>query len=276
MKAKRSRNQVPDAEHRAALVAALHQIDPSWSGKFLKLPKPIDLRRADGSNPMDEVLARRRESALDGRNPRNRRECLELEKEFCRYLEFKKRYEAVMAAAQVAYGSAKAARDWWLRPNVDLGGDTPENLILSLAGTERIAEHLRHVAFRTRKPITTERMGSAAIRIFIKLAKELALDPAEQVGILRVPEATYASWRETALAEQPLALDDAILERISHVLGIYKELASLFHGSHGEWLRRPNTNQIFGGRPPIDLMLADPEGLAAVHTHLDCFYGGWA
>jgi hypothetical protein len=50
------------SEQRAALIEALHKIDPSWSGKSPKLPKPLDLRKADGTNPVDEILARERES----------------------------------------------------------------------------------------------------------------------------------------------------------------------------------------------------------------------
>jgi len=193
MKPKRThntRNKVLDPEHPAALVVALRKIDPNWSGKRPSLPKPIDLCRADGSNPVDEVLSKERD--------------------------------------------------------------------------------------RRQAKIKPERIGADSIRIFLNVARELALSPAEQVSLLRVPEGTYERWRETALADQGLFLDDAVLERISHVLIIHRELTSLFHGGHGEWLRRPNTGALFGGITPLDLMISDPDGLANVHTHLECFYGGWA
>ena len=54
--------EVPDPKHRAALVEALRKIDPSWSGKFPNLPKPLQIRTPDGRNPVDEVLARERDS----------------------------------------------------------------------------------------------------------------------------------------------------------------------------------------------------------------------
>lgn len=179
-----------DPKHRAALVDALRKIDPSWSGKFPNPPKPLQIRTPDGRNPVDEVLARERDSR--------------------------------------------------------------------------------------KSEITPERMGGGALRIFANIARELSWTLTEQVGILRIPEAAYLALQEVALAGKDVAVGDATTERVSHVLGVYKELETTFPGDHGAWLRRCNTSPLFGGITPLELIISDPEGLVSVRRHLECVYGGWA
>jgi hypothetical protein len=182
--------KAPDPKHRAALVEALRKIDPSWSGKCPNLPKPLQIRTPDGRNPVDEVLARERDS---------------------------RRHE-----------------------------------------------------------ITPERMGGEALRLFANIARELGWTTAEQVGISRTPEAAYLALQEVAQAGKDVAVGDATMERVSHVLGVYKELETTFPGDHCAWLRRCNTSPLFGGITPLDLMISDPGGLVSVRRHLECAYGGWA
>jgi hypothetical protein len=182
--------KVHDPKHRAALVEALRKIDPSWSGKFPNLPKPLQIRTPDGRNPVDEVLPRER----DGR------------------------------------------------------------------------QH----------EITPERMGGGALRIFANLARELGWSLAEQVGILRIPEAAYLALQEVAQAGKDVDVGDTNMERVSHVLGVYKELETTFPGDHGAWLRRCNTSPLFGGITPLELIISKSRGLVSVRRHLECAYGGWA
>jgi len=52
------------SKQRVAFIEALHKVDPAWSGKFPNLQKPLQIRTPDGRNPVDEVLARVRESNL--------------------------------------------------------------------------------------------------------------------------------------------------------------------------------------------------------------------
>ena len=240
---------------------------------------------------MDDILGRERESSPDDQYPvdyvlRLRgppQDCPELEKTFRQYVQFEgslldleKRNSAILAAAQVAFGSARAAAEWWTSPNADLGGNTPSNLVFTLAGTECIAEHLRRIAFGATKPITPERMGGGALRVFHNIARELGWTHAEEVGILRVPEATYVEWQAIAQAGNGLDVGPAIVERIGNVLGIYGEMETTHPGSHGAWLRRPNPNPVFGGRPPMELLMAVPDGLAKIRRYLEEIYGGWA
>jgi hypothetical protein len=119
-------------------------------------------------------------------------------------------------------------------------------------------------------------MGGEALRLFANIARELGWTTAEQVGILRIPEAAYLELQEVAQAGKDVAVGDATMERVSHVLGVYKELETTFPGDHCAWLRRCNTSPLFGGITPLDLMISDPGGLVSVRRHLECAYGGWA
>jgi len=120
-------------------------------------------------------------------------------------------------------------------------------------------------------------MGGGGLRIFDAIAREWGLTLREQLAILRVPETTYRRWRQAALAGKDVAVDDATLERLSYILGIYKALNILLPQSHAGWIRRPNSNPLFGGRPALERMMAGQVAdLFVVRQHLDAWRGGWA
>ena len=126
-------------------------------------------------------------------------------------------------------------------------------------------------------PISPERMGGAGLRVFNNIAKEWGLTLREQLAILQVPETTYRRWRQTALAGKDVRVDDATLERLSYLLGIYKALNIVLPQSHAGWIRRPNSNPLFGGRPALERMMAGQVAdLFVVRQHLDAWRGGWA
>jgi hypothetical protein len=62
------------------------------------------------------------------------------------------------------------------------------------------------------------------------------------------------------------------LTRLSLVIGIYKALHTLYPDENlaDNWLRLPNRNPLFGGRPAIELMVnAGLDGLFQVRRLLD-------
>lgn len=66
------------------------------------------------------------------------------------------------------------------------------------------------------------------------------------------------------------------LTRISLVLGIYKALQLLYPepALADAWVRMPNSNVTFGGRPPLDVMTGDGiDGLYRVRRLLDARRG---
>ena len=139
-------------------------------------------------------------------------------------------------------------------------------------------EHRVDITFaEPQLPISPGRMGGGGLRIFDAIAREWGLTLREQLAILRVPETTYRRWRQAALAGKDVAVDDATLERLSYILGIYKALNILLPQSHAGWIRRPNSNPLFGGRPALERMMAGQVAdLFVVRQHLDAWRRGWA
>jgi hypothetical protein len=74
-----------------------------------------------------------------------------------------------------------------------------------------------------------------------------------------------------------LILSRDTLERLSYLMGIYKALRILLPGSYATWIKRPNTNPLFGGKPALDRMLSgNMSDLFTVRQYLDAWRGGWA
>ena len=70
-------------------------------------------------------------------------------------------------------------------------------------------------------------------------------------------------------AESEIGIDP--LKRISYTLGIYRALHTLLADVQGAdgWIKKPNDNPLFGGRPAIEFMLANGlEGIEAVKNYL--------
>ena len=75
------------------------------------------------------------------------------------------------------------------------------------------------------------------------------------------------------------ALDRHLLERLSHLFGIYSALQILFPLARraDEWLRKPNSAPLFGGRSALDRMLGGQVAdLYVVRQYLDAQRGGKA
>jgi len=122
--------------------------------------------------------------------------------------------------------------------------------------------------------IDLDRLSGPAIRAFLNLAEAWQLSIPEQMSLLGgVPRSTYMRWK--AERDAKLSLDQ--LERVSHLLGIYKSLQVLLPRTANQWVRLPNAHPIFGGRPALNLLLEG--GITALHRvrlHLDAQRGGWA
>ena len=84
------------------------------------------------------------------------------------------------------------------------------------------------------------------------------------------------TWREELTSAVPLTSEQQL--RISHLLNIYATLHSLFNSQLAdEWLLRPNSNEIFSLRPPLDLMLSDEvEGMIQIRAYLEGSMHGWS
>jgi hypothetical protein len=120
-----------------------------------------------------------------------------------------------------------------------------------------------------------EALAGPGLRAFFRISQEWSLSVEEQMDLLGLDSrSTYFAWKRAQTAR--LSRDQ--LERISHVLGIYKSLRILFPAlaQAGAWVKRPNTAPLFEGRPAIERMRLGIRDLFAVRTYLDAQRGGWA
>lgn len=116
--------------------------------------------------------------------------------------------------------------------------------------------------------------GGPALRAFFSLAAEWNLRVAEQRKLLGdPPESTFFKWKR----QRDGALGRDTLERISYLLGIWKDLQILFPEAAraDAWVRRPNDAAPFGGRSALERMLSgNVADLYEVRRYLDA-QRGW-
>jgi len=112
-----------------------------------------------------------------------------------------------------------------------------------------------------------KRLSGPGIRIFLRIAQAWQLSPEQKCQLLGdISESMLHQW----ICAQDATLSIDQLERISHVLGIYKSLQILLPSSADGWVKRPNTNTLFKGQPAIQLMtLGGISGLRQVRFYLD-------
>ena len=126
-----------------------------------------------------------------------------------------------------------------------------------------------------RDPKVRRRMSGPALRTFFNVGTAWQLSNEEQRGLLGwPPESTFYKYK----SGQPGTLPYDTLIRISLVLGIYKDLHLLYPdpGLANRWVKLPNSNALFGGRPAIALMThGGIDGLYQVRRLLDGRRGGW-
>jgi len=123
--------------------------------------------------------------------------------------------------------------------------------------------------------LTSARAASAALRTFFRLADAWQLSVAEQTTLLGVARTTLYQWKQGKVAP----LDRHLLERLSHLFGIYSSLQILFPASRraDAWLRTPTSAPLFAGHPALDRMLGGQvSDLYVVRPYLDAQRGGKA
>jgi hypothetical protein len=125
-------------------------------------------------------------------------------------------------------------------------------------------------------PEVRKRLSGPALRTFFRIASAWGLSVTEQRGLLGWPAAsTYHKYK----SGEHGALSYDTLTRLSLLLGIYKSLEVLYPepAFADAWVQMPNSNPLFGGRPPIALMIdAGIDGLYRVRRLLDARRGAWS
>jgi hypothetical protein len=124
------------------------------------------------------------------------------------------------------------------------------------------------------RPISAPDLGAPALRAFFAISERWGLRVNEQRRLLgEPPESTFYKWKR----ERDGALSRDVLERVSYVLGIYKNLGILFPEPEraDAWIRRPNAAPTFGGQSALDRMLSgNVADLYVVRQYLDA-QRGW-
>jgi len=120
-----------------------------------------------------------------------------------------------------------------------------------------------------RDPAVRRKMSGPAIRTFLNVAQAWDLTNDEARALLGwPPESTFYKYKAGQVGTLPYDM----LMRISLVLGIYKALHILYAEADlaDRWVKLPNNNPLFGGRPALGLMTeGGMDGLYQVRRLLD-------
>ena len=122
--------------------------------------------------------------------------------------------------------------------------------------------------------VSPERMAAAGLRAFANIAEAWGLNVDEQLALLgRPPRSTFFAWRKQP---EKAVLPRDTLERLSNILGVYKNLQILLPEAQADaWVRQPNTAPLFGGGSALQRMLAgNVSDLHLVRRYLDGVRGG--
>ena len=124
-----------------------------------------------------------------------------------------------------------------------------------------------------RDPSEQARLTPAAVRGMARLAEAWGLSVPDVCSLLgEVSPSTWHAWAH----RPPKSLGVDRLTRASYLLGIYAALHVLYGDELADqWVRLPNTNALFGGQPPITVLLAGGiPAMSQVRALLDARRGG--
>lgn len=110
----------------------------------------------------------------------------------------------------------------------------------------------------------------AELETFFAIADRWKLSTDEQIALLGSPgRSTFFKWKKDGGS-----LPQDTLERLSHILGIWKSLRILFtQDERGEaWIR--SKNLYFDGASALDVMFEGMSGIIRVRRYLDAQRGG--
>jgi len=125
------------------------------------------------------------------------------------------------------------------------------------------------------KAFSPAELGEAALRGFFMVAEAWGLNTAEQLILLGGPSrSAFFAWKKAPA----VALSKDTMERVSYLLGIWKALRILIPDDRQAlaWVKKPNLNPLFDGKPPLERMLQGRIlDLADVRRMLDARRGVW-
>jgi hypothetical protein len=121
---------------------------------------------------------------------------------------------------------------------------------------------------------TRAELSPAAVEAFLRLSTVWRLSTRQAIALLG--EGSDRTWFRIKAGQWDGVLSQDALTRVSALIGIFKGLHLLFSDTLAdEWIRRPNTEALFDGLAPVDLMIA--EGIPAMletRRYIDALRGG--
>ena len=127
-------------------------------------------------------------------------------------------------------------------------------------------------------PANRRRMSGPGLRTFLAICDLWGLTDEERRLVLGLPSrSTFYNWVKAVREHRDIVLDVDVLTRISAVLGIHQALGILYADEREAvaWLRGPHRATVFGGAPPLALIVSGTQdGLMSVRRFLDAARGG--
>jgi len=117
-------------------------------------------------------------------------------------------------------------------------------------------------------PANAQSQSAAALKAFFQIAEAWELNADEQMKLLGSPaRSTFFKWKK-----EPPALPPDTLERLSHILSIYRNLELLLPepGAADRWVKAPNQAPLLAGKSALERMLfGQVADLYAIRQYLD-------
>lgn len=112
-----------------------------------------------------------------------------------------------------------------------------------------------------------EALTGPALRTFFNIAEVWKLRESQQMRILGIDSrSTLQNWKCGLVT----SISRDTLERISYIFGIYKRLHILLPTTADEWVHKPNSAPLFGGRTALDrLASGNVADLYLVRQYID-------
>ncbi len=131
----------------------------------------------------------------------------------------------------------------------------PEDaLVERLIRDRRIKEYRETIKDAMRDAAGNRRFQGVAAHAYVSLARLWRLEEEEASVLLGIPVDVYLRWCEESDIED---IDVELIEKISCLLGIYRNLYDLFSGnieSVETWLTKPNAGDLFAGSTPFSIL----------------------
>jgi hypothetical protein len=121
--------------------------------------------------------------------------------------------------------------------------------------------------------IRDDAQAGAGLRAFARIVGKWNLAASDAMALLGVDSRStyYEILKRARETKEVKGLSKDQLDRLSYLLGIYAAIRVIFphsEESRNDWVSRANTDALFGGRAPVEIMRSGMIGLYQTFAHL--------